>query len=175
MQLNPMRQYFKRVSDFFARNAEKREPWKTAIYAVGDMDVAACAWAEFIVPRGHIAGMRLTWHAAEKRALFWNVNTPLKFVGCTSFNHAVDIDGKRTGVVVCAHFRDEHGREYFVNKRFHEVFGKAATRYFLSVNKHFITYCTDEDEISLGSVCVYQPRKVDSCGIQYYVKGGGGR
>lgn len=159
----PLMLYKQRVQVFFQRNAERIKPWKVCIYALGhDLDIAGTAYAEFVVPRGLIAGERVKHMPAINRALGWSVQMPLCFVGYVTRSNARDIDGRKTGKVCLAHFVDEGGNDYYVNKRFHEVFGRMATRYYLSLTRHYITYCTNADDTALGCVVLYMPEGGDS-------------
>lgn len=154
------------VLRLFSWNAYRKEPWKTQITAYGDdFDLAQMPYAEFVVPRGTIAGTRrggersAYTHACRQRTEYFSRAHELEFVGYLTFTKQKDIDGRTVPRVCCAHFIDDKGRDYFVNKRFHEVFKPLPyIRYFL--NDHIITYASEDDTApAWGSVCRWIPKE----------------
>lgn len=159
----PMQRYWKRVQHFFAKNAQRTEPLKTAVYMLdSDLDVAGTAYCEFVVPRGTIAGERRALRTVGQRCLRYSTYAPLEFVGYESMKGYDPVCKVTRKNVVCAHFKLHADgymkpRDIWVNKRFHEVFGSIATKYYLQ-RGGIVTYCTDDETApALGSVCEYLP------------------
>lgn len=162
MQAPPMRRFISRVQHFFAKNAQRQKPLKTAVYRLDEsLDVAETAYCGFVVPRGTIAGERRALRSGEHRALNFDRYAPLEFVGYIGQEGYDPLTETRRKNVVCAHFvlKEPHmqPRHIYVNKRFHEVFGCVATRYYLQ-RGNIVLYATDDENApALGCVCEYMP------------------
>lgn len=159
------------VLRLFSWNAYRKEPWKTQVVAYGDdFDLVQMPYAEFVVPRGTIAGMRkgdgsAYSYTGRQRTEFFSRAHELEFVGFLTFTGQKDIDGRTVPRVCCAHFVDDKGRDYYVNKRFHEVFKPLPfMHYYLNANYyhnvHIITYASDDETApAWGSVCRWIPKE----------------
>lgn len=147
------------VLRLFSWNAYRKEPWKTQVVAYGDdFDLAQMPYAEFVVPRGTIAGARRECGSVTRqRTEFFSRAHELEFVGFLTFTGQRDIDGRTVPRVCCAHFVDDKGNDYYINKRFHEVFKPLPFMHYY-LNDHIITYASEDDTApAWGSVCRWVP------------------
>lgn len=161
----PMGRFFGRVQHFFAKNAQRKNPLKTAVYRLDEsLDVAGTAFCEFVVPRGTIAGERRSWRPVEHRALYFDRFCPLTFVGYATMQGHDPVTNTVRRNVVCAHFVMQgvdkwmKSPDIYVNKRYHEVFGTVATRFYYQRDGIIIYATMDETAPALGAVVQYVPK-----------------
>ncbi len=175
MYITPFQRYVSRVQHAFATNAHKQTPWETCVLRFNDgLDIVQFPWAEWVVPRGTIAGERRCLESAVIRLKNYSPHYPLCFAGYVSLS-GNDIDGKQRKNIACAHFTrfDPYRpsapiQHYYVNKRFHEVFGSAAKYYYLQPKGGYIVYTAEPyfyyDPVlatpdGLGSIMCLRPNK----------------
>ena len=158
--MTDMQLYMNRVKRLFDANSKKKDPWKTSIVRFSEsLDVVQFPFAEFLVLSGTVNGERRCLQHVERRISYPNRMYPLEFLGYFTFGNSCDIDGRHTGRVCCAHFKNEFGDDIFVNKRFHEVFGRLATNYYVNISGGYVSYCSDDETApAFGNVCIYQPK-----------------